>query len=596
MKLVRLIKNIIWILKISYSLGPLKFIARICTIILYATLPILSFWILKLIIDQAVLSYVSKTTFNNLLYLVGLKIVLDLTWFFLDSLLEGLFKIMRFDLEAYFSHTVISKLNSMDLGFFEDSTILDLKQKALDTYSWRPTEMLNISFWSLYNLIQVTVQSMIIIQMNPLWLLLLYLFQIPAFLILLKIGQSAWNIWEADSTTRRKFMYFTGLFNNLAYIKEFKLYQVGDYFIEKIQNLLGVFHTNQKNIEKKRMMYGFSGVLLSNAPMFYITSSLLVKLIQKTLTPGLLTFYLNNLQTFASSLQNLVKNIIYGFEVNLYIDEIRRFLELPNKIIDPVKPTVLLLSENKVDINFNNISFTYPHSKRPVFKNFSLYINGEKKVAIVGENGSGKTTLIKLLCRFYDVQKGSITLNGIDIRSISQIKLHSLFSVLFQDYVGYDLTVKENIAMGSVIKIGNTNDIKKASQMAGVTEFVNSLPKKYNQLLGATFEGSEQLSIGQWQRIALAKVFMRNSPIMILDEPTAAVDAKTENEIFNKVMSLIKNKTVVMVSHRFSTVRQADEIVVIKAGQIIERGSHDRLMKSNGEYANMFNLQAKGYN
>jgi len=596
MKLVRLIKNIIWILKISYSLGPLKFIARICTIILYATLPILSFWILKLIIDQAVLSYVSKTTFNNLLYLVGLKIVLDLTWFFLDSLLEGLFKIMRFDLEAYFSHIVISKLNSMDLGFFEDSTILDLKQKALDTYSWRPTEMLNISFWSLYNLIQVTVQSMIIIQMNPLWLLLLYLFQIPAFLILLKIGQSAWNIWEADSTTRRKFMYFTGLFNNLAYIKEFKLYQVGDYFIEKIQNLLGVFHTNQKNIEKKRMMYGFSGVLLSNAPMFYITSSLLVKLIQKTLTPGLLTFYLNNLQTFASSLQNLVKNIIYGFEVNLYIDEIRRFLELPNKIIDPVKPTVLLLSENKVDINFNNISFTYPHSKRPVFKNFSLYINGEKKVAIVGENGSGKTTLIKLLCRFYDVQKGSITLNGIDIRSISQIKLHSLFSVLFQDYVGYDLTVKENIAMGSVIKIGNTNDIKKASQMAGVTEFVNSLPKKYNQLLGATFEGSEQLSIGQWQRIALAKVFMRNSPIMILDEPTAAVDAKTENEIFNKVMSLIKNKTVVMVSHRFSTVRQADEIVVIKAGQIIERGSHDRLMKSNGEYANMFNLQAKGYN
>jgi len=596
MKLIRLIKNIIWILKISYSLGPLKFIARICTIILYATLPILSFWILKLIIDQAVLSYVSKTTFNNLFYLVGLKIVIDLTWFFLDSLLEGLFKIMRFDLEAYFSHIVVSKLNTMDLGFFEDSTILDLKQKALDTYSWRPTEMLNISFWSLYNLIQVTVQSVIIIQMNPLWLLLLYLFQVPAFLILLKIGQSAWNIWDADSTTRRKFMYFTGLFNNLAYIKEFKLYQVGDYFIEKIQNLLGVFHTNQKNIEKKRIMYGFSGVLLSNTPMFFITSSLLFKLIQKTLTPGLLTFYLNNLQTFASSLQNLVKNIIYGFEVNLYIDEIRRFLELPNKIIDPVKSTVLSLSENKVDIDFDNISFTYPHSKRPVFKNFSLHIEGGKKIAIVGENGSGKTTLIKLLCRFYDVQKGTITINGIDIASISQAELRSLFSVLFQDYVGYDLTVNENIAMGSVTKIGNTNDIKKASKMAGVTEFVNTLPNKYKQLLGATFEGSEQLSIGQWQRIALAKVFMRNSPIMILDEPTAAVDAKTENEIFLKVMSLIKNKTVLMVSHRFSTVRQADEIVVLKAGQIIERGSHDRLIKSNGEYATMFNLQAKGYN
>jgi len=432
--------------------------------------------------------------------------------------------------------------------------------------------------------------------MNPLWLLLLYLFQVPAFLILLKIGQSAWNIWDADSTTRRKFMYFTGLFNNLAYIKEFKLYQVGDYFIEKVRNLLGVFHTNQKNIEKKRIMYGFGGVFLSNAPMFYITSSLLIKLIQRTLTPGLLTFYLNNLQTFASSLQNLVKNIIYGFEVNLYIDEIRRFLELPNKVTDPIQQNKLVLHNQKLDIDFQNISFTYPHSKRHVFKDFSLHIEGGKKIAIVGENGSGKTTLIKLLCRFYNVQKGSITINGFDIASISQAELHSLFSVLFQDYVGYDLTVKENIAMGSVTKIENTKDIKKASQMAGVAEFVDSLPKKYNQLLGATFEGSEQLSIGQWQRIALAKVFMRNSSIIILDEPTAAVDAKTENEIFDKVMSLIKDKTVLMISHRFSTVRHADEIIVLKAGQIIERGDHNKLMKINGEYATMFNLQAKGYN
>lgn len=596
MKLIRLIKNIIWILRISYSLSPLKFIVRIVAIIFYAGLPILSFWILKLIIDQAILSYASQAPVQQIFYLVGLKIILDISWFFLDSLLEGLFKIMRFDLEAYFTHTIVSKLNSMDLAFFEDSSILDLKQKALDTYSWRPTEMLNISFWSLYNLIQVIVQSAIIIQMSPIWLLLLYLFQIPAFLILVKIGQSVWNIWDSDSTTRRKFMYFTGLFNNLAFIKEFKLYQVGDYFIEKIKNLLGIFHTNQKNIEKKRMFYGFGGVILSNTPMFYITSSLLIKLIQKALTPGLLTFYLNNLQTFASSLQNLVKNIIFGFELNLYIDEIRRFLELPNKITDPKKSAIFLLKENKFDIRFDNVSFAYPHSKRKVFKDFSLHIEGGNKIALVGENGSGKTTLIKLLCRFYDVQKGEISINGVDIRLISQSQLRSLFSVLFQDYIGYDLSVEENIAMGAVNRIHKRKEIQKASMMAGVSEFVNKLPKKYKQLLGATFEGSEQLSIGQWQRIALAKVFMRNSPIIILDEPTAAVDAKTENEIFNKVMSLIKNKTVLMVSHRFSTVRQADEIVVLKAGQIIERGDHDKLMKINGEYATMFNMQAKAYN
>lgn len=598
-QLIELVKSLLWILNISYSINHLKFFIRIFVTILYVVFPILSFWLLKQIIDTSLaLTSTSITFIKPVLYLIAIKVFFDVGWYFLDSFLEGMFKIMRFDLELYFATKMSEKLNQMDIEFFENSRFLDLKQKALDTYSWRTTDTLNIAFWSFYNLMQIGVQSVIVVQINPIWLILLFAFQVPALVILLKIGQSAWNIWDADSATRRKFTYFSGLFENLAYIKEFKLYYVGGYFIEKIHQLMNQFHTNQKNIEKKRIIYGFGGILLSNIPALYIMVNLLIMLINKQISAGLLTFYLSNIAAFSLALSNLVKNINYGYETNLYIKEIRRFLKIKNTIVDnnPIVSEAYLKNNNKFSIEFKNISFQYPNSKRKVFSNFSLTIKPNQKIALVGENGSGKTTLIKLLCRFYDVQSGEITINGVDIKSIPQLYLYSLFSVLFQDYVGYDLTVEENIAMGAIHKLHDKRTIQQVSNMTGITKLVNSLPNKYKQLLGTTFEGGEQLSIGQWQRIALAKVFMRNSPIIILDEPTAAVDAKTENEIFNKVMVLIKNKTILMVSHRFSTVRQADEIIVLKKGHIIERGSHDLLMHSKGEYATMFNLQAKGYN
>ena len=595
-KAVQFVKSLVWILKISYQIDPKKFITRIVVTVCYALLPILSFWMLKLIIDFALTSKLeSSLAVKAAIYLIALKIVFDLSWFLFDSFLEGLFKIMRFDLEAYFIHSVIAKLNSLDLGFFEDSQFLDLKQKALDTYSWRPTEFLNVAFWSFYNILQVIFQTVILLQINPVWLLGLFLFQIPALTILVKISQSAWNIWNADSTTRRKFLYFSGLFENLAYIKEFSLYRVGEHFISKIVSLLREFHGHQKKIEQQRIWQGFGGTFLSNLPVFYITFHLLVMTVKKEISPGLLTFYLSSLAAFSLALQHLVKNINFGLECNLYINEIRRFLQIEGNIHQSQQAAHKILKADTYTIEFKNISFSYPSSKRKVFENFSLTIPARKKIALVGENGSGKTTLIKLLCRFYDVQKGNIMINGQDIKDIPLTNLRSLIAVLFQDYVGYDLTVKENIAMGKIQAVDDQALIKNAAMLSGADEFIRKLPNRYDQLLGTAFAKGEQLSIGQWQRIALAKVFMRDSPIIILDEPTAAFDAKTENEIFNKVMSLIKDKSVIMVSHRFSTVRKADEIIVLKEGKIVEKGRHEELIQLDGEYAQMFNLQAQAY-
>ena len=595
-KLYQLITSLVWILRISAGISRLKFIVRLMATILYAALPIASAWVLKIIIDTALGGETVNSNGNFLIFLIAMKVVLDVSWYFTDTFLESLFKIMRFDLEANFIDRVIKKLNFLDLEFFENSKFLDLKQKALDTYGWRPTQLLDVAYYAFYNLLQVAIQSLIIISINPRWLIYLLLFQLPALFILLKIGQAVWNIWDADSTTRRKFLYFSTLFENIAYIKEFKLYHVGDFFIEKVKSLVSKFHKNQKEIEKKRIVKGFGGVLLSNIPSLYITVNLLLMLANGKISPGLLTFYLTNLGLFSLALSNLVKNINFGFEVNLYVYEIRRFLEIQNKVINR-SSTIPAgnFKTNTFTIEFKNISFAYPGSKRKVFSDFSLMIKPNKKIALVGENGSGKTTLIKLLCRFYDVQKGSIEFGGVDIRKIPLEILRSCFAVLFQDFVGYDLTVSENIAVGKIESVDNIKLVKKAAITSGAHEFIKKLPQKYEQLLGTAFESGEQLSVGQWQRIALAKTFMRNSPVIILDEPTASVDAKTENEIFNKVMALIKDKTVLMTSHRFSTVRNADEIVVLKEGTIIERGTHEKLLGQNGEYAQMFNLQAKAY-
>lgn len=593
-KSYQLVQNLIWILSISRSISKIKFIVRVASIVMYAVLPMLSYWMLKTIIDSAVQP---KIGFNQsvLGFIIAFKLLFDLAWLFLDSFLEGLFKIMRFDMEAKFISLVMTKLNNLDISFFENSAFLDLKQKTLDTYTSRPTEFLNVAFWSFYNILQIVFQCLILLTINSTWIFMLFLFQIPALIILLKIGQSAWNIWDADSTTRRKFTYFSGLFSNLSYIKEFALYNLGTYFLQKITSYIGDFHTNQKKIEHRRIFLGFGGTLLSNLPVFYITFNLLFMTIKHQISPGLLTFYLSSLAAFSLALQNLIKNINYGYEINLYIKEIRRFLSIRTSIHSVEEYFVVPIKFDCLSIEFKNISFKYPESKRNVFTNFSLKIEPYKKIALVGENGSGKTTLMKLLCRFYDVQKGEILINGVNIRTIPLMTLRSWFSVLFQDYVGYDLTVSENIALGNIQNLSKTNRIHESAKMAGADKFIEELPAQYNQLLGTSFTHSEQLSVGQWQRIALAKAFMRNSPIIVLDEPTSSIDAKTEHEIFNRVLHLIRNKTVLMISHRFSTVRKADEIIVLKNGEIIERGIHETLIEKKGEYAQMFSLQSQAY-
>jgi len=280
---------------------------------------------------------------------------------------------------------------------------------------------------------------------------------------------------------------------------------------------------------------------------------------------------------------------------NKYLEKYFEFMNLQKKINSPPQVVPIPKQPRPPLIEFKNVSFRYPNTSRYILRNFNLVINPGEKIAFVGENGAGKTTVIKLLLRFYDVSEGEVLINGVNIKNVDLNKWYALVGALFQDFIKYQFTFKENIYYGNKKENNNLELLKSAIKQSGADIFVKDLPDNYDQVVGKMFEGGIDLSGGQWQKLALARAFFKNAPILILDEPTSAIDAKAEYEIFERVQKLQKDKTVIIISHRFSTVRNADRILVLNGGKIIEEGNHTDLIKLSGLYAELFQLQAQGY-
>ncbi len=560
-----------------------------------AVVPLIIGYIFKLLIDQVVLISSGHPVNNNLVILI---VIAGFSTYVLQSLAfsaqDFLGRLLYTKIPVSLYNMILSKVSSLDMAYFEDSEFKSTLEKARDSYTYRPLNMMDSLLFTFQSLVQMVASLIVLASLNLFLIFVVILVAIPGFINRAKQSQLAWGIWDGNSPYRKKFWYVSSLLQERDVIKEMKIFQLPNFFLSELKSLHEKFYQDNKNLAVKYLGIDALFNLLEGFVFMGILIYIIFETVAKRLTVGDIGYYTSAATNFQNAIGGLFRNVVKLFEGSLYISSIFEVLDAKPKIKQIENPSKISLSKPPL-IEFRDVNFTYQGSSKPVLKNFNLIINPGEKIALVGENGSGKTTIIKLLCRFYDVNSGEILINGINIKNLDLDNWYKAIGVLFQDFVKYEYTARENIYFGKVYENEDLEKIIEAATASGVDPVIKKLEKGYEQMLGRTFEGGVELSVGQWQRLALARGFFRNARILILDEPTSSIDARGESEIFNKVERLSKNKTVIIISHRFSTVRNADKIYVIEGGKIIESGSHQQLIKKDGEYAVLFSLQAKGY-
>jgi len=545
-------------------------------------------------IDQVFKSLVNKEiTFVFLI--VGSYLISEyLSRFFTNTLNSQYFEyILRSKFQNVLTRRFMEKLAHLDFSNLENGEVRNLIAKVEDTYSWRLFENLRVINFMIYSLASLILAFFVALRFNPIYLIALFFLSTPLYYFRAKYGNINWSIYTQNSKKINYLWYMRYLFTNFNTLSEIKIYNLKSFFLDKTKQIQNEVVNQYKKPILKYIFWSTLASFFIPAIIFFFLKNFINQIIfSQKFSLGDFTFFLNAMFTFTGQTSSLLVNLGGIVENNLYVDDYFRLLNIKNKIISSNRAKRLKIIIPR-EIKFENVSFTYPGSKNSVLKNINLTIKTGQDIAIVGPNGAGKTTLIKLLFRFYDPTSGKILVDGVDLKNINLDDWYRHLGVLFQDFAKYYLTVKENIEFGDVDKAKKKN-VNEALANAQAHDLLK-LPKKTNQILGRWFEDGEEISVGQWQKLAIARALYRNAPILILDEPTSNIDAQSEFKIFNNLKKTYLKKTLIFISHRFSTVRIADYIYVLKEGQIIEQGKHQDLVTKNGTYAKYFNIQKQGY-
>lgn len=594
------IKESLWVsyrlLKLVWGVDKRLFLGTAISTTIPAIIPFINIYIYKLVIDLVVKSITSNQipNYSYLYFLIALRMV---TYF----IQEAAFRTQGFVERLFWTKVPITlnelvykKTSSLDIQYFEDSHFKDLLEKVRDAAAWRPQELVMHLFMGLQSSIQVIIATVAIAQLNWFLMILVLSVSVPEFIIQTRYSKLSYGVWSSNSPYRKRFWYLAGLLQHYHTIKEVKIFKLAKNFMAEIRNIQEKYYKENSKLAKENYFLNLVFNVLSTLVFVGVEVYVILEALAKRITVGDISFYTGVVMNFQSGLGGLFRNMNGVFDNSLYVKSIFDILEA-EILIKEIKNPVKISHIKTPKIEFKNVDFSYPDTRKKILKSFDLIINPGEKIALVGENGAGKTTLIKLLTRFYDVSSGEILINGENIKNLEIESWYQCLGVLFQDFNKYEHTVTENIGFGKAYEEINIKEVVQAAVSAGAHEMIEKLNKGYEQMLGKTFEGGLELSGGQWQKIALSRAFLRNAPVLVLDEPTASLDARAESEIFNRVEKLAKDKTVIIISHRFSTVRNADRIYVIDKGKIIEAGDHKQLMKLNGQYATLFKLQAKGY-
>lgn len=569
----------------------------IAVTVIQSIIPLVLLYLIKIIVDtiSASISGTDKaTTFNHVLFLLLMVGVVMLTTNVVAAAAELTSVTLAHQVTDYMQLILYRKAVEIDLESYESSEHQDILERAKWEAPHRPTQLLNNLTGVGQNTISLIAIASLLISLHWSIIGVLLLASIPMMLI--RVQQSKLlHKWRRHQTeVERKAGYYGHLLLSDSPAKEIRLFNLGNLFIQRV-------HEIRQDLFQERLAISVRQLgtrLIAQAITSVIVLAMYGLLIDQTLRGrfqlGDLVLYSQAFQRGQAALRDLIANLASLHENNLFLTDLYEFLELKPSIVDPVHPKLVPRSIER-GIIFRDVSFQYQNSARKAINRINLKIAPGEIVALVGENGSGKTTLVKLLCRLYDVTEGSITIDGINLKQFSLADLHRQISVIFQDYTRYQLTVEDNIWLGNIDLPPTTEKIAQAAQQSGADTLIQQLPLQYETLLGRWFKGSEELSGGQWQKIALARAFMRDAQLVVLDEPTSAMDAKAEAEIFQKFRDLMRDRSALLITHRLSTVKMADHIYVMRHGSIVESGTHDQLIAQQGTYAHLFQTQASNY-
>jgi ABC-type multidrug transport system fused ATPase/permease subunit len=488
---------------------------------------------------------------------------------------------------------ILEKALTLDLRQFEDSEFYDKLTNARREASVRPLSLVTRTFGLVQNALSLLTYGVLLVNFSAWAVVMLILAALPVFIAETKFAGEAFRLFSWCAPEIRQQHYLENLLAREDFVTEVKLYQLGEMLLGRYHNLFNQLYGQDRDLTLRRGLWGYLLSLVSTAAFYLAYAWIVLETAVGRISLGDMTMYLTVFRQGQSTFANALISIGGMYEDNLYLSNLYDFLE--EEVPQPWGQATTGFNPQD-GIRFENVSFTYPGSSVPALRNISLHLQPGEKLAIVGENGSGKTTLIKLLTRLYTPDSGRILLDGLDLQEWDVDVLRRRIGVIFQNFVRYQFTVGENIGVGDVEHLDNKTRWQTAAQKGMAESFIDQLPESFQTQLGRWFKGGQELSGGQWQKIALSRAFMRaQADILVLDEPTSAIDAQAEFEIFNHFRAITQHQMVLLISHRFSTVRMADKIAVIEDGVVVELGTHEELLQAGGRYAKLFLLQAAGY-
>jgi len=590
---VRTLKNLPPILKLGWKTGPGLITASVGLRLTAALIPVAMLWVGKLIIDRIWAYRESHLSSPGMWYLLAAEFILALAgnvaWRSIDY-----FDVRLADqFTREISLRIMDHASRLDLQSFEDPLFYDKLERARAQATDR-TAMLKSLGQFLQQAVTFASLSAAVLAYSPLLLLLMVVCVLPSFLGESHFAFLGYDLAHKLTPTKREMDYLRVLGSSKESAKEVKIFGLGDHLKQRFDHLTGEVIDKNQRLAKTRLIWCFVLGIIGSVGYYAAYAVLVFRALRGQMSVGDLTFLAGSLAGCTTQIQSLFSTFSNIADQTMFLSDLLDFLAVRPRIMS--RPMAFPAPRPIRDgFEFRNVCFSYPGSPRTILNNLNFRMHAGERIALVGENGQGKTTFVKLLSRLYDPTAGAIFLDGVDLRDYKVEDLHREIGVIFQDFMRYDMPARENIAVGRIDLVHDDGALRHAARQSRADEVLAKLPGDLDQMLGRRFEGGVDLSGGEWQKFAIARAYLRDAQVLILDEPTSALDAAAELEVFERFAELTVDRTVLLISHRFSTVRMADRIVVIENGRVGEQGTHRQLIDRGGRYARLFEMQAANY-